>query len=64
MRILGVVGGVLTVLGWLMLAAPGPARWLFRVAGATPLPAHEAGRVGTWGLLILGVVVVVLARVV
>jgi hypothetical protein len=61
--LLGVVGLLLAVTGMLMMLAP---RWLglaLRLLGVRWNP-HEAGRVAAWGLVGLGLAVVVLTRAV
>ena len=56
-----VVGAVLAVLGWTMLVAPGAAYWVLRALGMHADP-HNASKVGAWGLLLLGGIIVLLSR--
>lgn len=61
MRILGVLGALLALVGCGMLAAPGPTRAALGLLGIR-LDAHPAGRVAAWGLIVLGLAIAVLAR--
>jgi hypothetical protein len=61
MRGIGLVGVLLGLLGASMLVAPRPTLWVLRLLGVRPRP-HEAQRFASWGLLVLGAGIVVLAR--
>jgi hypothetical protein len=63
MLILEVVGLLLAITGMLAMLAPRPLRLVLRIAGVRWDP-HGASRVAAWGLVALGLVVVVLSRVV
>jgi len=58
-----VVGLLLAITGMLAMLAPRPLRLVLRLLGVSWDP-HGASRVAAWGLVVLGLVVVVLARVV
>jgi len=63
MALLGVVGLLLAIVGAAMMLAP---RWLgfaLRLLGVRWNP-HDAGRVAAWGLVGLGLVIAVVARLV
>jgi hypothetical protein len=60
---LEVVGLLLAITGMLAMLAPRPLRLVLRLLGVGWDP-HGASRVAAWGLVVLGLVVVVLARVV
>jgi hypothetical protein len=61
LRLLGFFGVVLALIGAGMAIAPGITRRLLLAAGVRWEPDPQS-RVASWGLVILGLVVVVLSR--
>lgn len=61
MRLLGLLGVVLALVGFGMLTAPEPTRVVLRFIGVR-LDAHPAGRVAAWGLVVLGLAIAVVSR--
>ncbi|HZS16218.1 MAG TPA: hypothetical protein VFC09_16640 [Candidatus Dormibacteraeota bacterium] len=61
--ILGLVGVLLALVGAAMMLFPRPLSFLLRLLGVRWQP-HEASRVAAWGLVGIGLVVVVLTRAV
>jgi hypothetical protein len=62
-HLLGFIGLLLALVGAAMILAPGPLRFALRLLGIRRDP-HGAGRVAAWGLIVLGLVIVVLTRAV
>jgi hypothetical protein len=62
MRLLGLAGVVLALIGFGMLTAPEPTRAALKLLGVR-VDAHPAGRVAAWGLVILGLAIAVVSRV-
>ena len=61
--ILGAVGVLIALVGAAMMLFPRPLGFFLRIAGVRWNP-HEASRVAAWGLVGIGLVVVVLTRAV
>jgi hypothetical protein len=61
--ILGILGLLLAITGAAMMLAPRPLSVALRLLGVRWSP-HDASRVAAWGLVGLGLVVVVLTRAV
>ena len=61
--ILGAVGVLIALVGAAMMLFPRPLAFVLRVCGVRWNP-HEASRVAAWGLVGIGLVVVVLTRAV
>lgn len=60
--LLGIIGLLLAITGAAMLLAP---RWLgfaLRVGLGVRWNPHDASRVAAWGLIVMGLVIVVLTR--
>jgi hypothetical protein len=62
-HLLGFLGLAIALVGAGMMLAPGPLRFVLRVLGIRHDP-HGASRVAAWGLVVLGLVIVVLTRAV
>jgi hypothetical protein len=61
--VLGIVGLLLAITGMLAMLAPRPLSLVLRILGVRWNP-HGASRVAAWGLVGLGLVIVVLTRAV
>jgi hypothetical protein len=61
--VLGFVGVLIALVGAAMMLFPRPLSFVLRLAGVRWNP-HEASRVAAWGLVGIGLVVVVLTRAV
>lgn len=62
MRILQVVGVLLALVGSGFLVAPGLTRVIVRHGLGLTAPPHEASRVAAWGLIVIGLAMVVIGH--